>query len=136
MDGYVNSQNYRTWSTENLHEYREAGLHPPKVGVWCAISRRWIVSLIFFTTMITSDVYAHILMQFIALFKEDERDCIFQDDVRPHTSKESMAMLCEFFGDRLVSTGLCISASPDLSYLDFFLWGYLKDKIFETGRTE
>ncbi len=29
-----------------------------------------------------------------------------QDGAWPHTSKESMAMLCGFFGDRLVSTGL------------------------------
>ncbi len=107
MDGYINSQNYRTWSAENPHEYCKAGLHPPKVGVWCAIIWRWIVGPIFFTTTITSDMYADILMQFIALLEEDERDCIFQQDgARPHTSKELIAMLCRFFGDRLVSTGL------------------------------
>ncbi len=89
------------------HEYHEAGLHPSKVGVWCAISRRQIDRPIFIMTTITSDMYSDILMQFIALLEEDERDCIFQQDgVQPHTSKESMAILCGFFGDRLVSTGL------------------------------
>ncbi len=107
MDGYLNSQNYRTWSTENPHKYHEAGLHPPKVGVWCAISRQQIVGQIFFTTMITSDAYADILMQFITLFEEDERDWILQQDgAWAHTSKESMAMLHVFFGDRLVFMGL------------------------------
>ncbi len=37
MDGYINSQDYRTWSTQNPNEYCEAGLHPSKVEVWCAI---------------------------------------------------------------------------------------------------
>ncbi len=132
MDGYVNSQNYRMWSTENPHKYREAELHPTKVGVWCAISRPRIVGAIFFTTTITSDMYADILMQFIMLLEEDKRDSIFQQDgARPHTSKEYMAMLRRFFGDRLVSMGLC----PHSRFvpLDYFLWRYQKDKIFETA---
>ncbi len=105
------------------------------MGVWCAISRRRIVGPIFFTTTITSDVYADILMQFIALLEEDERNCTFQQDgARPHMSKELMAMLHGFFGDRLISTGLsspphCLNLPPT----DYFLWGYLKDKIFETA---
>ena len=28
--GYVNSQNYRTWRTENPHNYTETALHPQK----------------------------------------------------------------------------------------------------------
>ncbi len=52
----------------------------PKVGVWCTINRQWIVGPIFFTATITSDVYVDILMQFIALLEEDERECIFQQD--------------------------------------------------------
>ncbi len=111
MDGYVNSQNYRKWSTENPHEYCEDRLLPSKVGVWCAISWQRVVGPIFKTT-IMSDVYADILMQFIVLLEEDERDCIFQqDEARPHTSKESMTMLlCGFFGDRLVSTTVYLSS--------------------------
>ncbi len=37
VDGYVNIQNYRTWSTENPHEYREAGLHPPPPKWECGV---------------------------------------------------------------------------------------------------
>ncbi len=80
------------------------------------LTSRWrIVGSIFFMTTITSDVYAHILMQFIALLEEDERDCIFQQDgAWLHTSKELMAMLRGFFGDRLVSTGLWTPPPPPL----------------------
>ncbi len=77
----------------------------PQSGSVVCQKWRWIVGPIFFTTTIISDVYPDILMQFIALLKEDERDCIFQQDgARLHTSKESMAMLRGFFNDRLVST--------------------------------
>jgi hypothetical protein len=30
FSGYVNSQNYRTWRTENPHNYTETPLHPQK----------------------------------------------------------------------------------------------------------
>jgi len=30
LSGYVNSLNYRTWRTENPHNYTETALHPQK----------------------------------------------------------------------------------------------------------
>ncbi len=43
-------------------------------------------------------------------------------------------MLRGFFGDRLVSTVFTPPPRrPELFPLDYFLWGYLKDKIFETA---
>jgi len=30
LSGYVNSQNHRTWGTENPHNYTETALHPQK----------------------------------------------------------------------------------------------------------
>ncbi|XP_031333774.1 uncharacterized protein LOC116163798 [Photinus pyralis] len=48
LSGYVNSQNYRTWAAENPHIFVETSLHPQKVGVWVAMSRRRIIGPIFF----------------------------------------------------------------------------------------
>lgn len=131
LDGFINSQTYRVWSTENPHAYREKGLHPKKVGVWCAISRKRIVGPIFFEGIINSEVYARIIQDFVALLEPDERYCWFQQDgARCHTSNETMAYLKTFFDDRLISKGLWPPRSPDLTPLDFYLWGYLKEKIF------
>jgi hypothetical protein len=44
LGGYVN---YRTWRTENPRNYTETPLHPQKIGVWCAISRRPIIGPLF-----------------------------------------------------------------------------------------
>ncbi len=132
LDGYVNSQNYRVWSASNPHAYIDKSLHPPKIGVWCAVSRRRIVGPLFFEQTIDSDLYCDLIQQFIALLEEDERDIIFQQDsARPHTSNRSMEFLRSFFGDRLVSKGLWPPRSPDLTPLDFFLWGTLKNNVFK-----
>lgn len=38
LSGHVNSQNSRTWSSENPHNFLESPLHCKKIGVWAAMS--------------------------------------------------------------------------------------------------
>jgi hypothetical protein len=38
--------NYRIWSSENAHAFVETRLHPIKVGVWIAASRRCLIAFI------------------------------------------------------------------------------------------
>ncbi len=128
LDGFVNSQNYRVWSSDNPHVFRTTTLHPQKIGVWAAVSRKRVIGPFFFATTITSAVYCDIVKQFIAMLEEDERDVVFQqDNARPHVSKETMPMLREFFGDRIVDWP---TRSPDLSPPDYFLWGMLKNAVY------
>ena len=47
LPGYVNSQNYGTWSTQSPHFFVGTDLHPVKIGVWVAISRRRIGPIFF-----------------------------------------------------------------------------------------
>jgi len=47
LNGYVNSQNTRIWAAENSHTVHEEPLHSQKIGVWCGVSRRRIICLIF-----------------------------------------------------------------------------------------
>jgi len=74
LSGYVNSQNYQTWRTENPHNYTET---PQKIGVWCAISTRRIIGPLFFETSINAEAYQELIHQFIALLQVDERNCWF-----------------------------------------------------------
>lgn len=132
LSGYVNSQNTRIWSTENPHVLHENPLHCLKIGVWCAVSRRRIVGPIFFETTVNSGVYKDIITQFISLLETDERNCWFQQDSATcHTSIETMSFLHEFFGERIISKGLWPPRSPDLTPPDFFLWGYLKERVYK-----
>jgi hypothetical protein len=40
LQGYINTQNNRYWSSENPHLTHEVPLHPLKFGVCCAVSAR------------------------------------------------------------------------------------------------
>jgi hypothetical protein len=42
-----------------------------------------------------------------------------------------MAEIQSFFGDRVISKGLWPPSSPDLTPPDYFLWGYLKRRVYQ-----
>jgi hypothetical protein len=54
LDGFVNSQNFRQWSTDNPRLIIERPLHPQKIGVWSAMSSRRIFFLFFEQTVNSS----------------------------------------------------------------------------------
>jgi hypothetical protein len=47
LQGYINKQNNRYWSSQNPHLTHEDPLHPVKVGAWCALSARSVVVPVF-----------------------------------------------------------------------------------------
>ena len=56
-----------------------------------------------------------------------------QEGAAPHTSNESMEWLQQRFPDRLISrrsTPEWSPHSPDLNPLDFYLWRFLKDRVY------
>ena len=56
-----------------------------------------------------------------------------QDGANPHSLHESLAWLQQRFPDRLISRRCdpqWSPHSPDLNPLDFYLWGYLKDRVY------
>lgn len=135
LSGYVNARNYRQWSSEKpIDGYRETSLHPLKIGVWAAISRRRVIGPIFFENTIDGRRYREIITHFIALLEREERDCFFQQDGAPaHTARKTIEFLTDFFGERLVGRGLWPARSPEMTPPDCFLWGYLKNSIYETS---
>ena len=61
-----------------------------------------------------------------------------QDGATPHTAKIAQDWLSEHFQSRVISSFRDNSSpiewsphSPDLSPPDFFLWGYLKDRVYQ-----
>ncbi len=78
----------------------------------------------------------------IARLPADERHAYFQQDgARPHTLQNMLELLGPFFGKHLISLGsvsgiIWPPCSPDLNPLDYFLWSYLKNKIYRTAPTD
>lgn len=131
LTGYVNKQNYRMWSAEAPGEFLQTPLHPIKIGVWIAMSRRRIIGPIFFEDTITADRYITILNRFINELHDDElRQGYFQHDNAPaHTALRTRQYLQQFYDDRIIAFP---PRSPDLTALDYFLFGYLKNTIYRT----
>lgn len=136
LSGYVNSQNSRIWSTKNPHEFKQIPLHDQKVGVWCALSRTRIIGPIFFDNTINAKRYrTEILEPFIAQLKKRElkKAWFQQDGASAHTARTSLQYLEEVFGNRIISRGIWPPRSPDLTPLDFYLWGALKGRAYENN---
>ena len=62
------------------------------------------------------------------------KKCWFeQDGAPPHCSKEAMKWLEGILGSRLISRNadfLWPLYSPDLNPCDYYLWGYLKSRVY------
>lgn len=132
LSGYVNSQNYRIWSAENPNVIHETQLHPMKVGVWLAMSRQRIIGPIFFEETITGQRYREILELFVGELQQNEiEEGYFQNDnATAHTARETREYLRQVYDNRVIGAGIWPPRSPDLTPLDFFMFGFLKNKIY------
>jgi hypothetical protein len=101
LGGYVNSQNFRIWSTDNPHAYLKAPLYPQKIGIWIAVSRRRLIGPIFFNNTINGQrCREQILQNFIQQLDENERNYgwFHHDGATSHTTQEDLAFLRQIFG--------------------------------------
>lgn len=143
LGGYVNTQNCRIWGSENPHVVVQKPMHPPKVTVWCALWSGGIIGPYFFendegdTVTVNGDRYGKMLTDFFlpAIEPMDTDDMWFQQDgATCHTTRPNMALLRTKFEGRIISRFGDVnwpSRSCDLTPLDFFLWGYAKDRVYE-----
>jgi hypothetical protein len=94
-------------------------LHPVKIGIWLAVSRRRIIGSIFFHDTINRQRYRE---QLLAPFldqvhpHEFENDYFQQDGATAHTSGENLGFVEEFFPGRVVSMRTWPARSPDLTH--------------------
>ena len=143
LNGQVNKQNCRLWGHENPHALVEQDQHPAFVTVWCGLSTQGIIGPNFFqsrgrTVTVTGARYKDMLDNFLVpeLHRRHiplRRVWFQQDGASPHTTRWVLARLQALFPGRVLSKGGSVPwppRSPDLSPLDFFLWGHLKTLVF------
>lgn len=112
-----------------------------KVNVWCAIWDNKIIGPFFFLTNVNGQNYLEMLQQRLVptlnvlgyphYFQQDGAPCHFAIVVRSY--------LDDLFPRRWIGRGGSINwaaRSPDLTPLDFFLWGHLKHKVYQTPITD
>lgn len=147
-----------TVSTQNVREYAPMGQPPDfhydiselraKVTVWAAVCGNGVIlGPYFFDQNITGEVYLNMINEQIVpemmeafdfnifgdvLFEEQ---WWFQDGAGAHRRRDVMERLVQLFGNKVVALNRDVewpARSPDLTPCDFFLWGYIKSKVYMT----
>lgn len=142
LQGYVNSQNFRFWRNENPRAISERSNFPKKLTVWCGLWSGGVIGPYFFedadgtSLTVNSARYQEMLLNFVwpAVDTLPEESWFQQDGAPCHTARTTMDILRQKFPERLISRNGIINWPPrscDLNPLDFFLWGYIKDKVYE-----
>ena len=116
----------------------EKPLHSPKVTVWCGLSSYRLYGPFFFedtqtgnACTVTTATYFEMLETFMRGYLHP--DIWFQQDCPTAHTLKARAWVKSRFGNKVIShlTDFpWLARSPDLSLLDFFLQGYLKENVF------
>lgn len=139
-NGVVSSQHCRYWSETNPHfTISSQRQYFKKINVWCAVSYHGIIGPYFFENNLNGDTYLDMLQNFLK-FELDElplsyrNRMIFQQDGCPahHAATVRNWLNLEFQQNWIGRDGpiLWPPRSPDLTILDFYLWGRLKQIVY------
>lgn len=145
LTGYVNRHNCRYWCEKNPNEHREAHTQrPKKTNVWAGILNNEIIGPFFIEGNLDGPKYILLLHNDIipAMRASAARQNIpwndvyyQQDGAAAHFARLVRTYLDLVFPNRWIGRLGPISwppRSPDLTPLDYFLWGFLKEKVFRT----
>lgn len=144
VNGVVNKQNVRFWAREHPRIVNMKDTYGEKVCVWVAMSSHGIIGPFFFDDTVTSQRYLDMLRnqffpQLMAKSLPMHTQWFMQDGARPHTANVVLDFLHERLGLNVMSNRfperyeggrMWPPHSPDINPCDFFLWGFLKEKVY------
>jgi len=142
--GGVHLHNMHYWSENNPHWMRQV-THQSRwrLNVWCGIVEGKIIGPHFFeqnnreTFLKFLNVFLPPLLEHVSL--ETIRNMWFQLDGCPAPYERNVRQqLGEQYSNRVIARGSLFpwpARSPDLTCLDFYLWGRLKDIVFQKKPT-
>lgn len=139
-NGFGNIHNMHHWATQNPHViFPCKHQHRFSINVWVGILNDRVIGPI----MLPNRINGRDFLRFLAGDIEDELDNLplnllrnlwFQlDGAPPHYSADVRDWLNHNFPDRWIERGGPVAwppRSPDLNPLDFFLWGFLKERAY------
>lgn len=139
-NGCYNRHNSHFWSNHNPELTRETQFqHKWQFNVFCAIKDNNVFFFKFYDDNLTSELYLNILQQMVEAAVEtmpvrEAAEAWFQQDgAPPHNGRLIDNFLeNEFDGKWLGNQGpyKWPPRSPDLTPLDYFIWGFVKDKVY------
>lgn len=143
--GRVNLHNMHYWSQTNPHWMREVD-HQNRwsVNVWCGVLGDRIIGPFVFDGHLNGESYLNFLENDLPILLEniplDVRTSMwYQHDGCPsHYSQRVRDFLNVRYPNRWIGRGSLFPwppRSPDLTVLDFYLWGRIKNIVYETRPT-
>lgn len=136
LNGEVNRRNFRYWSDTNPHWMRENHTqYPQKLNVWAGMVGDTIIGPFFIEGNLNAVSYEQLLRNQIvsaiqALKGDDfQNTWLQQDGASAHYGVNVRQYLNETFFDRWIGIRGTVEwapRSPDLTPLDYFLWGVFK----------
>ncbi|RYA74177.1 hypothetical protein DD595_24615 [Enterobacter cloacae complex sp. 4DZ3-17B2] len=143
LNGAINRHNMSYWSETNPNWMVDSRStqYPEKVNVWAGIINNAVVGPFFIEGTLTGQKYHDMLRDDIipaiqVIVGEDFDQTWFQQDgAAPHYATDVRNYLSDVFAERWIGRRGVIEwppRSPDLTPLDYFLWGYLKDRVYRT----
>lgn len=138
LQGVPNRQNYRTWAESDPAVTFEKPLHPPYLHVLMGIGCYGLVGPFFFEGTVNGQRYYEMLRdQAIPALTDwpNRENLVFvHDGAPPHIVRDVKALLNFEFPVGWIGRGsemlVWPPRSPDLTPMDFFVWGYLKQRIY------
>ena len=143
LDGTVQKKNCSVWGEENPHFTFEQEGFSPSITVWCGVSAKEVHGPFFFEhhghqVRVTGASYLRLLRDKATPFVDQlnlPRSQVWfqQDGAAAHTTAAVLSYLEETFPGKVISRKGSVAwppRSPDLTLPDFFLWGYLKGKVY------
>lgn len=140
-EGIINRKNWHYWAAENPHWKREANFQDGFSFNVFAILMDNRVRYTVYDENLTSEKYIQILRENVTDFLDElplnvYNNCWYQMDGAPaHSSRDVYLELTRMFQDRWIGPNgpwPWPPRSPDLTPLDFYLWGYIKNKVYST----
>lgn len=147
LNGTVNRQNCRYWTTTNQHWFIEHKTqYQQKVNVWAGIIHNRIIGPYYLDGILTGPRYllflqTEVIPRLTELFSNAENtnipaDTLWfqQDEAPPHFAQPVREYLNYVFANRWIGRRGEVewpARSPDLSPLDFFLLGHVKNEVYK-----
>lgn len=139
-NGAVNRHNMHYYSTVNPFWVREIqNQNHWSLNVWCGIKNLQIIGPYFFHEPLTGHRYLNFLQNELPQLLEEvdnierEQMWIQQDGAPAHYHREVREFLNNHYPQKWIGRDGFIRWPPrscDLTPLDFFLWGYIKDRVY------
>lgn len=143
-NGCVNRHNFHYYATENPHFIRYKTQNRWSLNVWGGIIGTYVIGPYFFEQRVTGEVYLNFLENHLpplldGVPNELREEMWFLHDGAPvHYTGPIINHLNVTYPNRWIGRGGPVAwpaRSPDLTKMDFGIWGFVKDRVYQLAPT-